>query len=343
MTGPRLAVFPGDDYDVGGVEAFDAWVGGRLDAVVTFVRAGAPSASRRRFFAETLTPLWDAGYVPVVTWEPFLLDGDRDGSATEALRARNLLREWAEAVAAWVNPDDGGRRRLVFRPAHEMNGDWYPWSAGRGVSGGAYVALWEALVDAFDDHGPSSDAVTWLWCANAEPVVETPLSAYYPGDDAVDVVGVDGYNWGDSREWSSWQSPTDVFGDAFERVRSLSERPLAVPEVGCTSVSRDGRGVDRKSAWITAAFELFAAADVAFAGWFNADKETDWAVCRPNPSPDAPAVRTLDGTEYAVYPAFERAAVPFAERRSHRSSGDHPGRPSGSGRDWSSDNGRDRS
>lgn len=312
---PRLAVFPGDDYAVADVRAFDEWVDGTLDAVVTFVPADLSAARRRAFLSATLTPLWDAGYVPVVTWEPYVLRDARGQSPAVVLEARSLLRGWAEAVATWVENPGGRQRRLVFRPAHEMNGSWYPWSAGRGVSGRSYVALWNALADAFADHGPPADAVTWLWCPNADSDTAAALSAYYPGDDAVDWVGVDGYNWGDSRPWSSWQTPEDVFTAAFDRVRSLSDCPLVVPEFGCSSVAAGGRAVDRKSAWVTDAFDLFAREGVALAGWFNADKETDWAVCGRGPGPGLPATRTLNGTEYGVYPAFARAASAFARRR----------------------------
>lgn len=314
---PTLAAFPGDDYSVSAVRAFDEWVGGRLDGVVTFVPAALSAERRESFAAETLTPLWNAGYTPVVTWEPFVLD-ERRASLTDDLRRDNLLRGWAETLAAWVANSGGEQRTFVFRPAHEMNGSWYPWSAGAGVSGAEYVEFWNALAAAFDARGPPSDAVTWLWCPNANSDADVALADYYPGDAAVDVVGVDGYNWGTSQPWSRWRTPAEVFAGAFERVRALSERPLVVPEVGCSSAYRGQRAVDRKSAWITDAFDLFSSADVALAGWFNVNKETDWAVCTRDLGANAPATRSLNGADYGVYPAFERAADAFIDYNGNR-------------------------
>lgn len=310
----ELAVFPGGEHDIADVRVFDRWIDEALDAVVTFVPAGLPAARRRRFFADTLTPIWDAGYLPVVTWEPFLLEDAAEESPVRALRNRDLLREWAAVVSRWVDNPGGPRRPLVFRPAHEMNGDWYPWSAGQGVSETAYVALWDALREAFSEFGTAGDYITWLWCANAESTTEASLSAYYPGDNAVDWVGVDGYNWGDSQPWSSWQSPTDIFEDAFARVRSISGRPLVVPEFACSSVVAAGCSPARKSVWITDAFECFEQHDVRLAGWFNQTKETDWSVCSRSLDSPAPVKRTLQGDEYAVYPAFEQAAQTYSGR-----------------------------
>lgn len=307
-----LGVFPGDDYSLTAIRAVDEWLDGALDIVVTFVPAGLSAARRQAFVEETLTPLWHVGYTPLVTWEPFLLEDAAPDTPVAALRDANVLRGWAEVLASWVSNPEGDRRDLIFRPAHEMNGWWYPWSAGAGVAGSEYVDLWNTLVDVFENYGPPEEAVTWLWSANVESADGVSLVDYYPGDDVVDWVGVDGYNWGSSQPWSDWQSPESVFEDAFEQVRTVSDRPLVVPEVGCSSSTTGGPVPGRKSAWIADAFELFTEWDVAAVGWFDANKETDWAVCTRGTEATAPATRRLNGARYSVYPSFRRAATSYA-------------------------------
>lgn len=315
---PTLGVFPGDDYSLTAIGAVDEWLDGALEAVVTFVPAGLSEARRQAFVQETLTPIHRAGYTPIVTWEPFVLEDATPDMPVDALRAENLLREWAETLATWVADSGDETRELVFRPAHEMNGWWYPWSAGAGITGSAYVDFWNTLVDVFDDYGPPEDAVTWLWSANAESGDGVSLADYYPGDDVVDWVGVDGYNWGASQPWSDWQSPESVFVDAFEQVRTMADRPLVVPEVGCSSSTTGGPAPELKSAWIADVFDLFTEWDVAAVGWFDANKETDWAVCTRGTAATAPATRRLNGTRYGVYPSFRHAATAFAN--SHQQS-----------------------
>lgn len=324
---PTLGVFPGDDYSLAAIRAVDEWLDDALDVVVTFVPAGVSGAHRQAFVQETLTPVWRAGYTPLVTWEPFVLEDAvpdtpvavpdtpvaAPGTPVAALRDANVLREWAEALATWVSNPGGDTRDLIFRPAHEMNGWWYPWSAGAGITGSTYIDLWNALVDVFDDYGPPEDAVTWLWSANAESADGVSLVDYYPGDDVVDWVGVDGYNWGASRPWSDWQSPESVFEDAFDQVRSMADRPLVVPEVGCSSITTGGPAPERKSAWIADAFDLFTEWDVAAVGWFDANKETDWAVCTRSDTTTAPSTERLRGTRHGIYPAFGRAATAYVD------------------------------
>jgi mannan endo-1,4-beta-mannosidase len=315
--GNRLGVFPGDDYDLANVRAIDEWLDGALDVVVTFVQADLSPARRESFVDRVLTPVWQAGYTPLLTWEPCSLALDTDASPAEQLRAEGLLRQWAETLAEWVGSSTGDQRALHFRPAHEPNGWWYPWSAGAGVTGRQYVEFWHALVDAFEDHGPPADVVTWVWCVNAESTADVTLQDYYPGDSMVDWVGVDGFNWGTSQSWSDWQLPEEVFGDAVETVREFTDSPLVIPEVGCSSATDSGDGEHRKAAWIEAAFDFFAAEQVTFVGWFDVDKETDWAICA-QPGSGLPGERTLRGREYGVYPAFERAARRYRAARARR-------------------------
>jgi mannan endo-1,4-beta-mannosidase len=291
----QLGVFPGDDYDLESISAVDEWLGGSLDIVVTFVQASIPREHREAFRREVLTPVWQAGYTPLVTWEPCCLDSEASRPPADQLRERGLLRQWAETLAEWAGPSPGTQRKLLVRPCHEMNGSWYPWSASEGVSGQQYV------------DGPPDETLSWVWCVNAESTAELTLADYYPGDSRVDLVGVDGFNWGASQHWSQWQQPEEVFADAFETVRAFADRPLVVPEVGCTSATDVGSGEDRKAAWIDTAFDYFAAEAVQFVGWFDADKETDWAVCSQSTT-DRRANRRLRGRTWSVYPSFKQSA-----------------------------------
>jgi len=74
---------------------------------------------------------------------------------------------------------------IVFRPFHEMNGGWFWWGACSGLSASEYKVLYQLLVDYMKTRTKS---VLFCWSPNT-PFGET----HYPGDDYVDVVGVDAY------------------------------------------------------------------------------------------------------------------------------------------------------
>jgi len=79
---------------------------------------------------------------------------------------------------------DGEKIPIVFRPLHEMNGGWFWWGSAA-TTPANYKALYQLTVDYFK---ANTTNVLFCWSPN------TPFSAtYYPGDDYVDVVGVDAY------------------------------------------------------------------------------------------------------------------------------------------------------
>lgn len=308
-----LGVFPGEDDDLGVVEALDGWLEGRLGTITTFVAATVPPARRRTFVHEYLTGAWDRGLTPILTWEPFDIGAD-GRSPVQAIidgEASDLLAAWASTLAEWIEPADADPRELFLRPAHEMNGSWYPWSAGNGVTPAQYRECWHRLREAVAAVGVPEDRVHWLWSMNADTTASVDPLEYYPGDDAVDWVGVDGYNFGDSQEWSCWRDPASVFESAFERLRTETDAPLGVPELGSSSLYAGTSRPELKAAWITSAFELLDAWDVGLASWFNTRKETDWPVFEADGGGRYPATTQIEGTPYGCYPCFRQAAIDY--------------------------------
>jgi len=116
--------------------------------------------------------------------------------------------------------------------------------------------------------------VTWSWSANVPYEGSTPLAALYPGDAYVDRVGLDGYNWGTTQAWSSWQAFGDVFGPGVAELRLVSTRPVHVDE----TAAPEGAGGD-KAAWITDMWGwLDAHPEVRGITWFSLLKEADWRI-----------------------------------------------------------------
>ncbi|WP_221029357.1 glycoside hydrolase family 26 protein [Actomonas aquatica] len=77
---------------------------------------------------------------------------------------------------------------IVFRPLHEMNGNWFWW--GSRLEGGptTYAQAYRILVDYIRAR---TDLVLFAWSPDKSLATE-----YYPGDDYVDVIGIDGYGPG---------------------------------------------------------------------------------------------------------------------------------------------------
>jgi beta-mannanase len=222
-----------------------------------FPRASAQAARNR-------------GALPMLTWEPW------DWNAGAVQSTYRLARITAGAFDAYLRSFAGQVKSfgtpLYLRFAPEMNGDWNPWSEQvNGNLPGDYVRAWNHVRSVFTSVGATN--VRWVWTPINSYSGSTPLPGLFPGDAAVDIVGVDGYNWGTTKPSHGWQTFSQVFETTVAQVDALSNRPLWLTEVGCTELGGN------KAAWVA---DMFArvTADSRIAGlvWFDADKETDWRV-----------------------------------------------------------------
>jgi hypothetical protein len=214
----------------------------------------------------------DWGAMPFLTWEPFdwraAHTPDQPDYALRHLlsgRFDAYLTRTARTLEAFGEP-------VLLRFAHEMNGDWYPWSEQvNGNRAGEYVAAWRHVHDLFGRLGV--DNVHWVWSPNVEFPGSAPLAGLYPGAAYVDVIALDGYNWGTTAA-SGWQSPQQVFDPTLATVRRLA--PGVPLMIGETASAEQGGS---KASWNTALFTwLGQQRDIEALVWFHLDKETDWRV-----------------------------------------------------------------
>jgi beta-mannanase len=209
------------------------------------------------------------GATPMVTWEPWLWGRgiDQPRYASDRITAGDhdaQITAWGRALAAWGRP-------VLLRYGHEMNGPWYPWTDGvNGNGSGDFVAAWRHVHDVVARTGASN--VQWVWSPNVPDAGMPELSTLYPGSDYVDVVALDGYNWGTATSWSSWTSPSTLFGQPLQKLRAVAPgKPILIAETASAEAGGD------KAAWIRRLIPyLSAQSDIEAVVWFNADKEVDW-------------------------------------------------------------------
>jgi beta-mannanase len=177
----------------------------------------------------------------------------------------DLIRRWARDLAAWGNP-------FFLRIDDEMNGNWNPWSVGvNGNSLDDYLAMWRHIVTLFRQERASN--VRFVWSPNVVYQGEDvqPFVSMYPGDDFVDWVALDGYNWGATRV-AGWQDFSAIFADSYAAMAQLTSRPLMIAEIGSVEAGGD------KAAWMRQAFltdipQRFQR--IRAVVWFNEDRSPE--------------------------------------------------------------------
>ena len=211
------------------------------------------------------------GAVPLLTWEPWAWGGGLEQPAYSLDRITGgdydaRILQWGQSIAAWGQP-------VMLRFAHEMNGNWYPWAEGvNGNQAGDYVHAWQHVHDLVASTGATN--VQWVWSPNVPYWGSTDFAGLYPGAAYVDIVALDGYNWGTSTTWSSWITPQDLFAPGIAELRSIAPgKPILIAE---TASSEAGGS---KAAWITDLVSyLSAQPDVMGFVWFHFQKEADWRI-----------------------------------------------------------------
>jgi hypothetical protein len=169
---------------------------------------------------------------------------------------------------------------VIIRFAHEMNGSWYAW----GQQPIEYIAAFRRVATAVHNAAPGS---SMMWAPNGADgypftggastaqagsddfaeldtdgdgtitLADDPYAPYYPGDDAVDWVGMSLYHWGSMYPWGENELPepgkfaaqlTGTYvgtqGDSsmapdFYQVYGVDHaKPVAIPETAAMVVPR---------------------------------------------------------------------------------------------------------
>jgi len=165
------------------------------------------------FKAGVQTPLTEHEWVDLLT----------EGTALHA--------KWAQQVGVLA----GALRRLqsehivvLLRPYHEANIPgmwWYSATPARPIK------LWAQLRRELT-HGHKLDNLVWVWAVAYHPKYWTNVASYYPGDAAVDIVGVDIYPPAKGVE--------PPFAVAWETLKRLApDKPLALTEVSALPSARE--------------------------------------------------------------------------------------------------------
>lgn len=235
-TGAALGVHAGNVQwgSTGSLDNYSSLVGRKPSLIHVFM-AFYNNGGFRHVLLSGLNTLQNRypGSVIMLTWEPrggpvtldSIIAGTHDG----------YIRGEARTMKAFG-------KRLLLRPFHEMNLTAYPW--GRQNPRYKLINAWRKMRSLFNAEGAWN--VQWVWCPNvAAPLspASPPLRDFYPGDAYVDWLGLDGYNWGGSRNFP-WYQFYQIFKPSYDQLSAIGgPRKIIIAEVAC-----DTRGGD-KALW----------------------------------------------------------------------------------------------
>ena len=260
------------------VDALQQDIARRIDVVSWFQNwGGEPWVSQAH--PHVFAAVTAGGRLPMVTWEPWR-PGDGPWQPRFSLQ-RIAGGEFDDYIARWARSLRALGTTIYLRPMHEMNGNWYPWSGTvNGNSAALYKKAWVRMHTIFRAHGATN--VRWVFSPITEDWPLEPgnrFERYYPGRDYVDVLALDGYNWGATKpSFGGWRSFRATFASAYRRLARLGRQPIWIAEVGSATEGGD------KAQWVRSMFRTAAKMRRLRAiVWMDTvdDHEGDWRVRSP--------------------------------------------------------------
>src|SRR5581483_4152438 len=168
---------------------------------------------------------WDVenGRIPLVGWGCY--DSNKIISGAED----DVIRATAQKMKAFGH-------EFFMRYCWEMDG-----SRKQGTVKGPkqFNEAWRHMYRIFQEEGATN--VIWTWTANAAGFKdkrkytnnEPPAPYFYPGDEYVDWIASDGYNWGVSKrnQGDRWRQALEIFDEFMVFARS-HPKPIMIGEYG---------------------------------------------------------------------------------------------------------------
>lgn len=117
---------------------------------------------------------------------------------TPGTEMNNSWLKQVDSISNYLNILQERNIPVIWRPFHEMNGEWFWWGWRLGENG--FPVLYKMMYDRMVNHNHLNNLI-WVWNANAPRMIrrDTALDyeLFYPGNDYVDVLATDVYN----RDW----------------------------------------------------------------------------------------------------------------------------------------------
>jgi hypothetical protein len=242
------------------VSAFESTIGRRLDLHRWYARWDEP------FPGTPVTDSIAAGRTPVLSVSSQRGDGSKISWASIADGDQDArIVEQAAAIRALDVP-------LYLSFQHEPD-----YSPGYGTPD-EYRAAFRHYVEVFRAQGVTN--VVWTWIVTPAAFYTSgagSAAALYPGDDVVDWVGLDAYNWNgcSTNGQDTWRTMAQIAGPARDFARAHAKE-LMLAEWGSFE---DAADPDRKAAWFRESMATLASwPEVKAVLYFNHVGTCSWFV-----------------------------------------------------------------
>lgn len=209
--------------NAGAMDAYKTQYGRYPDMAMNYRNLDQPL-----LYSSERTDLKARGVTPLMTVEPYVAGKAVSLSSIAGGTHDALIHAEATAAKEFGEP-------LLVRFAQDMNGTSLPWGGGSATT---FKEAWIHYVEIFRED--EADNVEFVWSPRVNTGGSYPFASYFPGNEYVDYLALDGYNSGGA----GWRTLSQVFSSSYGELTGLSGKPVLIGE---TASSETGGS---KAEWI---------------------------------------------------------------------------------------------
>lgn len=139
---------------------------------------------------------------------------------------------WLDRVSVFMDglkTPEGEVIPVIFRPWHENTGNWFWWGEAN-CTNDEYKSLWNLTQDFLNEKHPGM----FVWSYSPSPRTIGHLMERWPGDDRVQLFGIDAYQWGTEVEFKlQLEYGLDLMMDY------VKDHPMLIAVTECGRVNSD--------------------------------------------------------------------------------------------------------
>jgi mannan endo-1,4-beta-mannosidase len=187
----------------------------KLGAIVTLCWHAVPPTAEEPI---TFQPLPGYDTTALASVQGKLLDKQFKDILTPGTK---LYKQWikqVDEIAMYLKQLQDAKVPVLWRPYHEMNGDWF-WWGGRYEGKYTTAALYRQIFDRLVKHHKLNNLI-WVWSVDRPGKPGREFDKYYPGNQYLDILAIDIYG-------------NDFSQSYYDGLMALSQgKPIALGEVG---------------------------------------------------------------------------------------------------------------
>jgi len=204
---------------------------------------GVPFEKMKQFIKES----YDRGGVNTISWH---MDNPMTGkdawdttknslkSILPGEKNHDLYKSWLDKACTFflsLKGSDGKNIPIIYRPFHELTGDWFWWGKGN-CTPEDFIAVWKFTIAYFK----SKNINNLIYVYNTSMVnSREEFLEFYPGENYVDILSFDNYEYNDPTKDDSYVLNNNKLFGIMDQIVKEQHKLIALAEFGYEAIPYD--------------------------------------------------------------------------------------------------------